>query len=580
MPIDIHSADDLQKIIETQQSLTTLHEQFIQGKIATWAAMREGDKDALRALAAWPSDRPYVPDPLPGRMSEAFADLLFGEDPIFTAAEAAEQAAKEEAKADNAELADLFATEAERTQRRLEANEQAGEGPDRSQPVIEQEADADDREEDDTDQARLDAIIEANELASELRGSELLCSSEGEVWWRVYTDEAQMDYPIIDWYSRSHVRPLFRGKRLVAAAFYAEIYRDKIEDEYQLYRWVGIYSAGHVRNLLYRGTPAELGTRIDLSARPETDRLQPEWNHGFEMLCGRIPNKLGRDRRVGISDYEGVRDLILSLNEATTVGHENMRLTAKKRMIVPSSQIKDGTWDAGEDVIPVDDEQLDTELGRGQTYGRYSVLEYSFDAQALKVYTDDLVSRIVTRVGLVQQFISVGSGGEGLAESGTALRTRLLPTTLTANGKGRFWDDALPRVLMLAQLVDKDQFNREWKMAGEPPAVERSPALPDDPSEDVTRHAAAVGAELESRFIAIKSLHPDWSREQVTAEVKRILKETAEMTAAVSGGGGGPPGAMPGQVPPPPGFVDSGMDDGELDQPAPNGGGNQGDQLP
>jgi hypothetical protein len=328
---------------------------------------------------------------------------------------------------------------------------------------------------------------------------------------------------------------LFRGRKLVAAAFVSEIYREEVGKQWMVFRYLEIQAEGYVRNLLYRGTPVSLGVQVSLQSRPETEQLVDEWSHGFGMMAGRVPNKLGRDRRFGVSDYEPVEDLIFSLNEATTIGHENARLTAKKRIAVPREALgDDGTFDAGEDVIIID-EPLDETMGAAQVAGsKFAVLEYSFDAEALIAYKTDIAGIILTRVGIAQDFVNASGKGSGSsagnAASGTALRLRLIPTTLAAQGKARFWDDTLPKVLLLCQLIDnlpeaRGGFGRSWKQAGEAPVVSRTEPLPEDEIEQVNRHAVAVAAEIESRRTAVSQLHEDWDDDQVQAELDEIVAE-------------------------------------------------------
>jgi hypothetical protein len=541
------NADALQKIIEKQQSLTTEHEDWVQRQIATWAALREGDADRLKTIVGWERGRDYIIDPLPAKISDSFADLLFGEDPTFTAAETE---LAEQKKSDDAKEREV---EADVGSESNQADQELGAGEEND------EEDSGD-EEAGNDQERLEALVEANELPSELRHAETVCSSEGEVWWRIYIDEAQSDYPIIEWYSRSDVRPLFRGRRCVAVAFYNQIYSEKVEEEkYSVYRWVGIYADGHCRNLLYHGNDQQLGTRVDLNQRPETQNLRADWNHGFDMLCGRIPNRLGRDRRLGISDYQGVRPLLLALNEAATIAHENARISAKKRAVVPASAVRaDGTVDLGGDVLVADDD-LDDELSRGRDHSsKFAVLEYSFDAQALITYKDDIVNTILTRVGLDRQFANVGkASGDGQPASGTALKIRLIPTTLTSKGKARPWDDKLPEVLMLAQLVDKQEFGRKWQMAGELPTVERGQPLPEDETEAVNRHSTAVTADIESRRSAIHDMHPEWDDDQIDEEIQTIVSEMKLFMSVAQ-----PPAPLAPEAPG--GTIDTGGGDQEL----------------
>jgi hypothetical protein len=515
-------ADLLQELIEAQQTVTVPHEQWVQRQVAKFAALRESDRDYLKKLKNWPADRDYIVDPLPERIAEAFADFLFGEDPVFTAAD--NDAANPEAP---------------------EEEESGGAEPTEDRPKA--EVGEDDASVDDQD--RLDDLIDANSLPSELHQAAAMFTAEGEVWWRIYRDDDQSDFPIIEWHSRSHVRPLFRGRKLVAAAFVSDIHQEKVEDQLITYKYVEIQTEGYVRNLLYKGTTqGQLGSAVPLSQRPETKDLEEEWDHQLGMLAGRVADKMGRDRRYAISTFVGIEDLLFSLNEATTIGHENARLTLKRRLAIPREALNaSGKFDAGEDVLVMDD-PLDEELGANKQTGKFAVLEYSFDAPALISYKNDLSSIILTRVGLARQLTDPNTN-EGTAASGTALRVRLIPTTMAAKGKARPFDDELPRVLMLAQQVDnlpkeKGGFGRSWNKAGEPPIVERSDPLPADETEETNRHAVAVSSEFESRETAIKTLHPDWTDKQVQDELDKIFSELATFQSI--GGGGGPGGQPPG----------------------------------
>lgn len=579
--MSVEDADALQSIFEQQQSLTTWHEMAVQRSIELWRALREGDVNTLKARAGWDADRNYVPDNLAEKISITFADMMFGEDPIFKSAETVQKEIAH-SKRINAEQAQAAVSNAatppasgeevvlrpvsssgdsapgqQTSDLGMEANQERAAGPEEQQQYdLPDETWAGPL----NDQDRLNNIVEANELPAELWAAEVTCSSEGEVWWRIYVDHGQSDYPIIEWHSRSHVRPLFRGRKLLSAAFVSEIHREQISDQWVVWRYVEIQAAGVVRNLLYKGTPTMIGTSRKLTERPEVALLEPEWEHELGMLCGRVYNKLGRDRRVGMSDYHNVVDMLMSLNEAMTIGHENMRLTAKKRIAVPREAIQeDGSFDASEDVL-IMDAPLDDQLGANTGGGRFAVLEYSFDATALIEHKLDLVATILSRVGIVAEFASAGggtrsSGGGGVAAlSGTALRMRLIPTTLAAKGKARPWDIVLPRILMLAQQVDalseeRGGFDRSWHLAAEPPSVERGEPLPTDESEETQRHVTAVGGQVESRKTAIAELHKSWDDDQVQEELLQIKEELSTFGPPANEqnfGKGGPPKATVG----------------------------------
>jgi hypothetical protein len=471
-------ADELQEIIERGrdspywgESTTDKHLR----NIVLYRALRDSDRDKLAILhPGWDSQkgkRQYRCDALPERISEAFGDLLYGESPTFTA---------------------------------------AAEG----------------------DQEALDEIVKENDLPSELKAWVADCSSEGELWWRIYVDESQSPKPQIEMHSRADVVPLWVGRRIGAVAFFDHLYTNEITIEQQttveVWRHVEIQTDGLVRNLLYKGTKTSLGEQRELGDSGDTREMEDEWVHGLEiMLAGRVVNKRGRNWRYGVSHYSGIRDQLLDLNEARSVQAENARLSGKKRLVVPASMLDEfGNLDAGEDVVThealsggMDEESADVNK-------QMAMLEYNFEPQAMREHMDELEETALTRVGLNVQFVN-GNTAEGSAESGTALRTRLIPTTLAANGVGRGWDAEVPKMLQAAALVDKlDRTNgglgASWSKAEEPPTVERGSVLPEDNAEKAERHANLVSSELESLETAITDLHPEWSPAEVKDEIKRI----------------------------------------------------------
>jgi hypothetical protein len=471
--------------------------------IAFWVALRESDRKAIRSLMGWPEDRPLRIDPLPERVGEAFSDLLYSEDPEFTAPN-------------------------------------------------------------DGDQKKLDEAVEANYLPEQLRRWSDQSVTEGEVWWRTYVDLDQSEWPIIEAHSRLDVIPLFYGRRIKAIGFISDILSQEIHFEKQLiikiWRQIEIQTEGYVRNLLYEGTVGALGGLRPLGSDPlgETAGLPEEWDHGLEMmLAGRVPNKLGRDFRLGISQLQGVKDLIMDLNESRTIMAENARNTAKARMVVSADQLDEmGQFDAGKDVVikpPVDDS-----LEEGQQKGTFAVLEYTFQAQQLLAHINDLTTTILTRCGLAEQFVQGGRGGEGQAFTGTALRTRLIPTTLAAAGKGKFWDKEVPKMLKALACVANlpTEEGGCGQSFGDPEGKfvqKRGNVLPQDENEETQRHVMAVQGEVESIDNAVREMHPEWTEEEVEDEVKQIKKD--HEVAAVVHDPNQPPGGPEGvaDAPPKPG---------------------------
>lgn len=439
-------------------------------EIALWTAMRENDRDALIQITNWERDRPLHVDPLPERISEAYSDLLYGEEPKFFS-------------------------------------------------------------EDTSDQKNMDELVEETALPAELKRWCDLGVSEGEVWWRCWTDLDSSEHPLVSGHSRMDVIPLFVGHKIVACAFVDNLLNQEIYIEQQMHvvfwRHIEIHTKGYVRNLLYQGSMGGLGKAEPLSSLPETAHLDEDWEHGLPvMLAGRIVNKMGRDFRLGVSQYQGVRDLLMDLNEARTIMAENARLVLKARMVVPANALDaDGNFDASDDVVVA--ESLDEELA-GSKSGPYAVLEYNFQSAALIEHKNELTLDILARVGLAEQFGQQSRGGGGQAFTGTALRTKLVPTVQSGQGKAREYDRKVPHVLKALALLDnlspeKGGCGTSWTNAAGPHVQQRANLLPEDPNEKVQRHVMAVQGEVESIQTAVSDLHDeDWSEEEIELEVTRI----------------------------------------------------------
>ena len=309
-------ADQLEEIIERAERWPVWSADYIGGidtgaapqegmygksakDLELWIAIRESDRPRIQKLIEWDTTnkgRHYKVDPLGERISQAFSDLLFGEDPEWKAA-------------------------------------------------------------DEGDEEILTEMLEANDLASELRSAAIDASSEGEVWWRLYVDPTESEFPVIEFTTRLDVIPLFQGRKIVACAFVSVLFTQEIlldkQKVVQFWRHIEIQTDTETRNMLFRGQLGELGERVDLKLRPETEDLPEEWKHGLPyMLAGRILNKRGRDFRLGVSDYQGIKDLLLDLNEALVIASENARMSGKSRMVVPASAVdKEGKVDLGADVL-------------------------------------------------------------------------------------------------------------------------------------------------------------------------------------------------------------------------------------
>lgn len=474
MPIDADPGGQLLAELDAAPAWPLPREHGARASAMTGRAFRKGDRGWLSGMQGWDPGREYLVDSLPRRIAFGFADFLFAEDLDAKAADGGDQDA-------------------------------------------------------------LDAVIEANRMSARLHRAERIVVSEGEAWWKVHINHAVSGWPILTWNSRLDVVPLLYGDRVLACAFVTERAREcGTNDEGEadaaqpdrVWRHAEVHSAGTVRNVLYRGTPDELGRRVGLESRPETAGYNPEWQHGLPMLAGRVVNDFDDDETAGVSEYDAIADLLLALNEAVTIASENARLTGKDRVMAAGRFTRaDGAFDASLEVFQVEPDG--GTLGEGDGKPPVVVIEKSYDAEPLWLHIRSLVQTCLSRVGLVAQF--VGQDVEGAAETGVGIRLRFLPTTNAAKGKAREWKADLPSILHLllrAAALPVNQGGFGAPDPGEdPPAVELPDPLPRDAGEEIRDVSTAVTSEVMSRRTAIQALHPDWDDGQVDEEVAAIAAD-------------------------------------------------------
>lgn len=473
-------------IIEAARTWPIPQEARRRRELVKWAALLESNEPMIRLLLGWPDDRPLVIDNLAEKIAQAFGDMLYSQPPRFTAAD-------------------------------------------------DQDADA------------LAAMTTG--WTGGLQRAVARACGEGEVWWRLGVPDGAL-HPIPTWHSRRDVVPLMFGDRPQAAAFVSRL-NDPTRSSQEVFRHIEVHGVGYIVNRLYRGRHDALGSEVPLTRRPETALLRDVWATGLPFMLADVVRP-----RDGVSIYRGTWRRLVGLSEAVTIGHENMRLTAKKRIILPLSAkpaqrpalapgmlgrgIMDpdrpavlppyatppAGYNAGEDVIYED--PLEAEDGGTN---RPQVLEYSFDSGALIDWIKAEILWACQRSDVVPQWI--GEGDQGQAESGTALRVRLLPTTNAAHGVAVPFDIALPEMARRAQMleatsiVDGGLGAEVWRVPAEPPAVEREDPLPIDEAEQTQTHATAVTAGILSVETSLRERFPDRDDTWIADEVGRIRADRA-----------------------------------------------------
>lgn len=427
-------------------------------EVEFFAALRDSDETRLRQHASVRWQAPYITDPLPRLISRASANLLFGEPAVFTP-----------------------------------GNE--------------------------TDAEALSALTTANELDSELVRAAIVASSEGEVWGRIVVAPALLDYPVIEWVSSSRVIPYFEGRFAVGATFVTTWHTSATET----YRLLEGYEAGRITNVLYRGTRSSIGTTVNLEGFPPTaDRVPEQFTGISKPLIAYVPNSLGANPTHGISDYRGLEERFLALNQATTIGQQNLKLAGRKRALVDAEYLDtSGRLPDGDDVYV----RQNKDSIMGDAARPVQMIDYTYDSAPVTAWVNHIIDTTLTYAGVAPQ--SVGRSVDGGAVSGTALKLKMSHSLVEAAGKGRHFDKALGQLLSMAAEIDarpttQGGFGRRWAEPASEPTVSRGDGLLRDEVEAADTLVKLVGAEAISAEEAVRYWQPQWSPDQVAEEVARI----------------------------------------------------------
>jgi hypothetical protein len=273
-----------------------------------------------------------------------------------------------------------------------------------------------------------------------------------------------------------------------------------------------VHEPGLVHNLLHEVDPNgyAITAAAPLSLLYGADAPPAEAETGLPTIpVIHIPNYRTGSHFWGYSDYLGLESLFAALNERMSQVSEVLRKHASPRLAVPQDYIRpDGTV-ALEDleVIPFDP----------QYRPRPEYL--TWDAHLTAAFSE--IDRLLEMILLVSESAPAMFGLDkyGVAESGRALKYRLLRTLAKIARKRAYFASGLRQALYLAQCCEVLHGAR---YTPELPEVEWSDGLPNDAQEAANIEQTLLAAGATSLRGSIERLHPEWTPEQVASEEARI----------------------------------------------------------
>ena len=373
-------------------------------------------------------------------------------------------------------------------------------------------------------QDRLEEIIARTCVLNRITEAAEIAAALGGVFLKVNWDKGLSPYPLLSVVHPDSALPEFRFGILTAVTFWKTV----VEDDQRVWRLLERHEQGQIYNALFSGTPDTLGNMQPLSSLPETAKLLPVVSTGLDRLaCVYIPNLLPnrrfRARNIGQPDIQGCESLLDSLDEVITSLLWDV-LLGQGRIAAPMEMFEKHTDGAFR--FDLHRRAYMTLNMPGSTLATTSqmleVIQFDIRTQQHLDAALYYMEQIVSNAGYAPQ--TFGLNIEGRAESGTALNIRERKSFLTAAKKASYWAPALEEILETLLLIDAGMLGSG--VSPERPQVEVQDSVPLDISQmagtlDLLNRAQS--ASIETR---ISLLHPDWTEEDVQAEVKRIEDET------------------------------------------------------
>lgn len=372
-----------------------------------------------------------------------------------------------------------------------------------------------------TTQKRLDNIINLGNVYNRILEAADTCSAMSGVFIKPVWDQEIADYPILSVAQADNALPEFKFGILTAVTLWKVLE----EDGHIVWRLVERHEKGAILNGLYKGSHTDLGVRVSLQSREDTAVIEDVVDTGIDDLAIRYvpnmrPNRRFRGSSLGQSDYSGVEGLMDALDEVWSSWIRDIRI-GKGRVIVPESFLEKGedgsfAFDVDREIFTALDMDPMTAKDAGFTINQFDIRTEQHQKTAL-----ELIDRIVGSAGYSPQ--SFGLKIEGRAESGTALNVRERKSFITAAKKAEYWQPAIRDVLRMMLQIDRVHLGNRTEVFE--PVVEIQDSVETDElkvaqSVEMLNRAQAISVETKVRMV-----HPDWEKEQVDSEVKRIMEE-------------------------------------------------------
>jgi hypothetical protein len=362
--------------------------------------------------------------------------------------------------------------------------------------------------------------------ATLLEGAEV-ASAFGGVYLRVGWDAQLTDRPVAQVIDPISAVPVFRFGRLASVTFWTDY-----ETRRDTYRLLEEHTPGRIEYALYKGRQVELGQRVPLEEVEAVAHLARIVDAGSGVNTGtdrltaiyvknQAPNRLfrtGQLREYGRSDFAGAEHLFTQLDGIYGSWMRDIRL-ARARLIVDEQLVEPLGGGRGAE-FDEDREVFTTlEIPGSDKGGLITPTQFAIRVEEHRESMLETTALILRRAGLAE---STFGAAEGL-ETATGIKAKERMSVRTRAKKIGFWRTALAELIMT--LADVNSF----VFGGARLTTEPDVRFPKEAQLDLDSLAGTLSqlraAQAMSVETMVRMVHPDWDSQTVNDEVARIKQE-------------------------------------------------------
>lgn len=383
-------------------------------------------------------------------------------------------------------------------------------------------------------QERLDLIFNGEEWAQELLEAGENASVYGGVFLRPWWDTDVVDHVVPSHVPASQAIPEWHYNRLKAVTFETIVSQP---GDHVVLRHLERHEPGVIYHAVFQGTENNLGERISLG-----DTELTQWAKGLPdgavktgidrldvvYVPNARPSRLWENNpqlcNLGRSDIETIEQELDALDETYSSWLRDVT-NGKSRIFLEENMLQDlgigrgGAFDPEQQVYVETRPTLGSSAtaGQGITQSQFPI-RWQEHAQTIA----EIQSHILRAVGLSADEFADGTLSVGV--TATEINARSAQSERTRRKKINFWKSPLAQFVRNVLEIDARQFKTGVVLKGVPTVTFPTKSTQSQ-QELVNLVTAARGSNLMSTETGVRSLNPDWSDDEVQAELERIQSD-------------------------------------------------------